>query len=80
MLVKRGPNPNAAKIYINWLLSKAGQTNYVQVVDENSRRLDVPGPPDTAPDPNVKYIITNKEEYLPYMLKARDLAKEILGK
>jgi iron(III) transport system substrate-binding protein len=79
MLINRAPNPNAAKVYINWLLSKAGQGRWVEVVQENSRRLDVPGPPDTAPDPTVQYTNVNKEEYLPFMVKARELAKEVLG-
>jgi iron(III) transport system substrate-binding protein len=80
MLFNRAPSPNAAKVYINWLLSKAGQTQYVKVVDENSRRLDVPGPSESAPDPKIQYINVNKEQYLPYMKKARDLAKEVFGK
>jgi hypothetical protein len=52
----------------------------VNVVQENSRRLDVTGPPDTAPDPGAKYITVNKEEYLPFMIRARELAKDVLGR
>ncbi|HEX9879453.1 MAG TPA: extracellular solute-binding protein [Candidatus Binatia bacterium] len=41
-LVNRAPHPNAAKVYINWLLSKEGQTVWSRASQYPSRRLDVP--------------------------------------
>jgi len=41
-LFNRAPNPNAAKIYINWLLSKEGQTIFARANGYVSARLDVP--------------------------------------
>jgi iron(III) transport system substrate-binding protein len=46
-LMNRAPHPNAAKVYINWLLSRAGQTAFQRAVSspgdaKNSRRVDVP--------------------------------------
>ena len=38
----RAPHPNAAKVYINWLLSKDGQTGFARVNGYISGRLDVP--------------------------------------
>jgi iron(III) transport system substrate-binding protein len=38
----KAPHPNAAKVYINWLLSKEGQTGFVQASGYISSRLDVP--------------------------------------
>ena len=38
----RAPHPNAAKIYINWLLSKEGQTVFARASGYVSGRLDVP--------------------------------------
>jgi iron(III) transport system substrate-binding protein len=38
----RAPHPNAAKVYINWLLSKDGQTGFAKVNGYISARLDVP--------------------------------------
>ncbi|HLY64364.1 MAG TPA: extracellular solute-binding protein [Chloroflexota bacterium] len=35
------PHPNAAKIYVNWLLSKEGQTSYAVAAGYISARLDV---------------------------------------
>jgi iron(III) transport system substrate-binding protein len=37
----RAPNPNAAKIYINWLLSKDGQYSYGRTLGYISKRVDV---------------------------------------
>jgi ABC-type Fe3+ transport system substrate-binding protein len=38
----KAPHPNAAVIYVNWLLSKEGQANYAEGGDTASRRVDVP--------------------------------------
>jgi iron(III) transport system substrate-binding protein len=38
----RAPNPNAAKLYVNWLLSKEGQTSFARGAGYISNRLDVP--------------------------------------
>ena len=34
--------PNAARLYINWLLSKEGQTSFARAAGYISSRLDVP--------------------------------------
>lgn len=41
-LFNRAPHPNAAKVYINWLLSQEGQTLYARASGFVSARLDVP--------------------------------------
>ena len=47
-LIKNGPNPNAARVFINWFLSRRGQTalqKYTDLYGEdapNSRRTDIP--------------------------------------
>ncbi len=46
-LMNRAPHPNAAKVYINWLLSREGQTAFQRAISspgdaKNSRRIDVP--------------------------------------
>jgi iron(III) transport system substrate-binding protein len=38
----RAPHPNAARLYINWLLSKEGQTSFARGAGYISSRLDVP--------------------------------------
>ncbi len=41
-LFSRAPHPNAAKLYLNWLLSKEGQTSFARAAGYVSSRLDVP--------------------------------------
>ncbi|MGZ9261336.1 MAG: ABC transporter substrate-binding protein [Candidatus Binatia bacterium] len=40
-IVKNPPHPNAAKVFVNWLLSKEGQEIYSRVLLHGTRRLDV---------------------------------------
>src|SRR5262249_57439103 len=74
MLMNRAPHPNAAKVYLNWLLSQEGQSSWTRNTDRNSRRLDVPGPDRAAPRPGVSYPIVNREENQPYIQRAMELA------
>lgn len=79
MLVNRAPHPNAAKVFINWVLSHDGQAAYTKASEINSRRLDVrEGPPETQPKKGVKYFNINKEINNHLQLKAIEIAKEIL--
>ena len=41
-LINKAPHPNAAKVYINWLLSKEGQISIVRASGYISNRVDVP--------------------------------------
>jgi len=46
-LMNRAPHPNAAKVFINWLLSRDGQALFQKTISvpgdgRNSRRVDVP--------------------------------------
>jgi iron(III) transport system substrate-binding protein len=78
MLMDHPPHPNAAKVFVNWLLSQEGQTLWAKAADGNSRRLDVPGPPDTALYPGVERRTVNDEEYFDYESRAREIAREII--
>ena len=40
-IVKNPPHPHAARVFVNWLLSKEGQELYVKVMHQSTRRLDV---------------------------------------
>ena len=60
MLINRAPHPNAAAVFINWLLSKEGQTAWSKATNDVSQRLDVPTdhlPPYIIPRPGGKYWI-----------------------
>ena len=58
-LIEGTPHPNAAKVYLNWLLSKNAQELYAKATSVNSRRTDLdPIHPDTFPKPELltKYL------------------------
>jgi iron(III) transport system substrate-binding protein len=40
-MFNRPPHPNAAKVYLNWLLSKEGQSHHSRALSTVSKRLDV---------------------------------------
>ncbi|MDP2645437.1 MAG: extracellular solute-binding protein [Desulfobacterales bacterium] len=81
--MNRAPHPNAAKIFINWFVSKEGQTVYSRSARAESARLDVPTDHLFKEDlrvPGVKYFNSEAEDFL---IKKREYekkwAKEIFG-
>ena len=62
-IFKNAPNPNAAKLFVNWLLSKEGQTVWNEkALVENSRRTDVtPVVPDRYPTDDEIKTMTNAD-------------------
>jgi iron(III) transport system substrate-binding protein len=79
-LMDRAPHPAAAKIYINWLLSRAGQTDWAKT-KRNSRRLDVPaGAPDYLPQPGVAYVNSQTEDQIASRNAVGDIARKSIGK
>ena len=77
-LIDPAPHPNAAKVYLNWLLSREGQDAWFRGTGLNSRRVDIPGNPDTAPKPGNKYLITATEDLVPQREHAKKLAEQLL--
>jgi iron(III) transport system substrate-binding protein len=69
-LLNRAPHPNAAKVFINWLLSREGQTLFQKVISQpgdarNSRRIDVPKdhiPSDEQRRDNMSYFDTDNAD------------------
>ncbi|HLB29135.1 MAG TPA: extracellular solute-binding protein, partial [Dehalococcoidia bacterium] len=64
-LFNRAPHPNAAKVYLNWLLTKEGQTEFSKAVSYPSRRVDVPTDhvnPWEVPVPGASYIGLDDED------------------
>jgi len=62
-IVNKAPHPNAAKVFINWFLSREGQTamQTVGAGSANSRRIDIPKDmvqPRRLPQPGVRYVDT----------------------
>jgi iron(III) transport system substrate-binding protein len=62
-LLEGAPHPNAARVLINWLLSKKGQELMAELLRQNSRRTDVkPGDPDAFPDATQLEKYTRNDE------------------
>ena len=81
MLFDRAPHPNAAKLFINWLLSKEGQHAWSAGAKQNSRRTDVaPVNPEKqlTPAELSKLLKINREENLPLMVATQEMLKELL--
>ncbi|MCZ6625703.1 MAG: ABC transporter substrate-binding protein, partial [Deltaproteobacteria bacterium] len=77
----RAPHPNAAKVFINWYLSRQGQTAVTRINKGNSRRLDVPVvTPETqiTLEESRTLFLKDLEENAAYAKKAAKVAKEIL--
>jgi len=84
-LINQAPHPNAAKVFINWFLSRSGQIALQKLGDPddppNSRRIDIPKddlPPSARMQPGVKYFDVVKPEFGD-MKPIFDLAKEIMA-
>jgi iron(III) transport system substrate-binding protein len=82
--MNQAPHPNAAKVFINWFLSRKGQLALQKLGDvddpANSRRIDISKddiPADNRLQPGVKYFDVVKPEYGD-MKPIFDLAKEIM--
>jgi iron(III) transport system substrate-binding protein len=77
-LLDKAPDPNAATVFINWLLSREGQTAWVEKTGRPSRRLDVSRLEDTSPIPGVNYFDIDREERLELRDHAKRIAEEVL--
>lgn len=74
------PNPNAAKVYANWVLTKAAQERIADAANYNSRRTDVkPGEPATVVDLKRidEYVNTQSEDMLPAYEAWREFARTL---
>src|SRR5437868_162635 len=79
-LLNKAPHPNAARVYLNWLLTKDGQTEWVKGTNFSSRRLDVAPPPGATPyDPKKQYPLTDSEKYGPQRDQVMQLSVKYLG-
>ena len=78
-LPNKAPRPNAAKVFINWLLTKDAQAAWAKELQTNSRFLGVePGDPQTVVPPGVTLTQIDAEDLLPELVKTQDLAKQLI--
>lgn len=74
------PNPNAAKVFINWFLSRDGQTAFEKVVKSPSLRVDTPKnliPDSLVPKKGANYMVTSLHKYAPVDPEVRSLLSSL---
>jgi len=66
-LINKAPHPNAAAVFVNWLLSKEGQLQWQKKSDNNSLRTDIPkemlSDQRSIPKEGNKYLNASLPEY-----------------
>lgn len=78
--LNQAPHPNAAKVFLNWILGKEAALLYSKEVQVNSRRTDVPpGDPNTVPRPGVEYLRMDDEKWLDQIELTQKIAKDLLN-
>jgi ABC-type Fe3+ transport system substrate-binding protein len=83
MFINRAPHPNAGKVFINWLLTKEGQTIFSKGMGYVSRRVDVSTdhvPSYWVPKPGVKYWAGYYEEDATMSPEQIKFLKSIFGR
>lgn len=77
------PHRDAARLFVNWLLTSEGQLAWSKATGTASRRLDVPSDhvgKDILPKAGVKYINTYSEEFQDIREKMMPLIFEVFGR
>ena len=81
--MNRAPHPNAAAVFINWLLTKEGQLVWSKAVNAVSRRVDVPTdhlPAYSIPKPKTRYWDSDSEEASTVIAEEEKVLKELFGR
>lgn len=76
---KDAPHPNAAKVYINWILSREGQLTWQKITGRNSLRVDIPKTmvnEREVPRQGREYVISS--QHLDAVKPLRKLINEVL--
>jgi ABC-type Fe3+ transport system substrate-binding protein len=78
------PHPNAARIFLNWILSRDGQIQFQKLTRENSLRVDIPKEGIVNPfyilDPKREYLFTGLEEHKDKINEFRPWLESLVGK
>jgi iron(III) transport system substrate-binding protein len=78
-LVNKAPHPAAARVFMNWLLTKDAQAVWAKEAEMNSRRIGVePGNPPYAVPKGAKLMQIDAEENLSEVVKTQDIAKAVI--
>lgn len=82
VIIKKRPNPNATRIFLNWLLTQEGQSIFTQVSERQSRRLDISLgdiSQNKLRQAGAKYFESEKEDILIKSDESYKVAKEVFG-
>jgi iron(III) transport system substrate-binding protein len=83
-LVNKAPHPNAAKVFINWFLSRRGQTVYQESHgDRDSLRVDIPKdkvPAGVRRLPEKKYFFVEGPEFMDVKPAVKIIDEALAGK
>lgn len=81
-LINNAPHPNAARLFINWFLSKEGQKIFSMAYSRQSAREDIDYSGfelEGKREKDVKYFNAEDEDFLLAKPKFREMAVEIFG-
>ena len=81
---KNTPHPNATKVYLNWFLSRDGQSVWQKLTGRNSFRTDIPkdmiaNPEQQIPKEGGRYLVSSLSQYED-VKPLRKLVDEVLAK
>lgn len=82
MIMDKAPHPNAAKVFLNWMLSREGLDIYQRMKASQSARADLPIP--DVPGmryrtPGIGYFNSNDEDFLKAQDEHMKTALEVFG-
>ena len=78
-LLNKAPRPNAARVFINWLLTRDAQAAWAKELQTNSRFAGVePGDPHAVVPPGVSLTQIDAEDLLPELVKTQDLSRQLI--
>jgi iron(III) transport system substrate-binding protein len=78
-LLNRAPHPNAARLFVNWLLTGPAQAAWARELQTNSRFVGVePGNPEAVVPPGVTLTQIDSEEMLPEVVRTQELARQLI--
>lgn len=65
-VMSKAPHPDAARLFVNWVLSREGQIAWQKYTEVNSLRVDIPKTdlaPDNVPQKGVSYFMLNSSKH-----------------
>ncbi|MFN0073671.1 MAG: ABC transporter substrate-binding protein [Chloroflexota bacterium] len=78
--LKNAPHPSAAKVLMNWSLTKESGVIHSQQIEDNSRRADVPVFDESvALQKGVDYVFVDSESMLDEIERTQKIAKDLLN-